>query len=106
MKEPGKSGKKFEAKNDRKYTREPLVEVAAFDNALEAQFNKGVLEAEGIASIIANTDTVMLSGRNSSTVTPVKLVVKASDAETAREILNSIEKNIPEEELPAEDIGQ
>ncbi len=76
--------------------------MASFANALEAQFSKGVLEAEGMESIIANADTVMLSGRNSSTVTPIKLLVKESDAEAAKEILNSIEKNISEENFPPE----
>lgn len=102
MKDKNKSELKNAAKDDRKYSKEPLVAVASFASTLEAQFSKGVLEAEGIDSLIANADTVMLSGRNSSIVTPINLLVKESDAETAREILNSIDKNISEEDFPPE----
>jgi hypothetical protein len=103
MNEKKKSEPKIVARGDRKYTKERLIAVASFASTLEAQFSKGVLEAEGIESIITNADTVMLSGRNSSTVTPIKLLVKESDAEAANEILNSIEKDISEDDLPPEE---
>jgi hypothetical protein len=103
MKKPKNIDPKIANKGERKYTREPLIPVASFANVLEAQFSKGVLEAEGIESIIANADTVMLSGRNTSTVTPINLLVKESDAEAAKEILNSIEKNLREEDFPVEE---
>jgi hypothetical protein len=100
MKEKKKSN--ILARGDRKYTKERLITVAAFASALEAQFIKGVMEAEGIESVIANADTMMLSGGNSSTVTPVSLLVKESDANASQEILNSIEKNISEEYMSPE----
>lgn len=88
---------------ERRYAKEPLLAVASFANTLEAQFSKGVLESEGIASIIANADTVILSGRNSSTVTPINLLVRESQAVKAKEILDSIVKNITEDDIPETD---
>ena len=86
-------------RGDRSYTKEALVAIASFANVMEAQFSKGILESEGIDSIISNADTVVLSGRNSSTVTPIDLLVIESEAEKATVILNSIVKDISEEDI-------
>lgn len=84
-------------KGGRKYVKEPLVPIAGFANAMEAQFSQGILESEGIPSIITAADAVLLNGQNTSTKHGVSLVVKESDAAQAKEILESIETNLPEE---------
>ena len=87
----------FVLKGGRKYVKEPLVPVACFANTLEAQFSQGILESEGIPSIITDADRVLLNGQNTSTLKGVSLVVKQSDAEKAKEILDSIERNLTED---------
>jgi len=84
-------------KGGRRYVKEPLVPIAGFANALEAQFSQGILESEGIPSIITAADAVLLNGQNTSTKHGVSLVVKESDAVKAKEILDSIETNLPED---------
>jgi predicted ATP-dependent serine protease len=84
-------------KGGRKYVKEPLVPIAGFANAMEARFSQGILESEGIPSIITAADAVLLNGQNTSTKHGVSLVVKESDAAQAKEILESIETNLPEE---------
>jgi hypothetical protein len=94
-----KKDKESEAvvKGGRKYVKEPLVPLAGFANAMEAQFSQGILESEGIPSIITAADAVLLNGQNTSTKHGVSLVVKESDLAKAKEILDSIETNIPED---------
>jgi hypothetical protein len=84
-------------KGDRKYVREPLVVIASFSNSIEAEFNKGILESENIPSMVTSTDAIIAYQPDASAVGNVHLVVKESDAEKAKEILNSIEKDIPED---------
>jgi len=99
-----KSGKKdLVSKGGRKYVKEPLVAVAAFANAMEAQFSKGILEAEGIPSMVTDADAILLNGQNSSTKKGVSLVVRESDLQTAKEILESIERDIPEDRAIEQD---
>jgi predicted ATP-dependent serine protease len=87
-------------KSGKRFVKEPLVAIESFATSMEAQFSQGILEAEGVPSIIADADNVMLNGSNTSTKKGVALVVKESDLEKAKEILGSIMKEIPEGEFP------
>lgn len=84
-------------KGERSYVREPLVAVGAFTNALEAQFNRGILESEGIPSMISSNDSIIAYQPDATSVGNIRLIVKESDAERAKEILDSIEKDISED---------
>jgi hypothetical protein len=76
-------------------TREPLVAIASYKNNIEAELNKGILEAEGIDCITTNIDDRYVTGKASgfSNYFGISLLVRKSDAENALEILNSVEKN-------------
>jgi hypothetical protein len=89
-----------------RYVKEPLVAISTFATTLEAQFSRGILESEGIPSMITDADSVILNGRNTSTVHGVSLVVKESDATTAKEILDSIQKDVPEDGIITEEIQE
>ena len=86
-------------KGKRSYFKQPLVPVGSFTSTFEAQFNKGILEAEGIDSMIANPDVLVAYQHDASTSGSLSLLVRESDAEKAREILNSIDKDISEEDF-------
>jgi hypothetical protein len=86
-------------KGKRSYLKQPLVPVGSFTNTIEAQFNKGILESEGIDSIIANPDVLIAYQPDASSSSNLSLLVRESDAEKAREILNSIDKDISEEDF-------
>jgi hypothetical protein len=86
-------------KGNRSYFKQPLVPVGSFATTIEAQFNKGILESEGIDSIIANPDVLMAYQPDASSSSNISLLVRESDAEKAREILNSIDKDISEEDF-------
>jgi hypothetical protein len=90
-------GAEVTTKGGRKYIKEPLVPLAGFANTMEAQFTQGILESEGIPSIITSADVVLLNGQNTSTKVSVNLVVKESDLAKAKEILESIDTNVPED---------
>jgi hypothetical protein len=95
-------------KDGGKYAREPLVAIGSFTNSMEAQFNKGILESEGIPSMITSTDSIIAYQPDASAVGNIHLVVKESDAGKAKEILGSIVKDVPEdgiidEEIPGDD---
>jgi hypothetical protein len=87
-------------KGNRSYFKQPLVPVGSFENNIEAQLNKGILESEGIDSIIANPDVLIAYQPDASSSSNLSLLVRESEAEKAREILNSIDKNIPEDDFP------
>jgi hypothetical protein len=91
-------------KGGRKYVREPLVVIASFTNSLEAEFNKGILESEDIPSMVTSTDAIIAYQPDASAVGTIHLVVKESDAEKAKEILNSIEKDISDSDIPEDGI--
>jgi hypothetical protein len=93
-------------KGDRKYYKQSLVPVGSFTNTMEAQFNKGILESEGIDSIIANPDVLVAYQPDASSTGNIALLVRESDAEKALEILNSIDKNINEDDFPDGEIAE
>jgi hypothetical protein len=90
---------KIITKGDRKYYKQSLVPVGSFTNTIEAQLNKGILESEGIDSIIANPDVLIAYQPDASSTGNIALLVRESDAEKALEILNSIDKNISEDDF-------
>ena len=94
------------SKGDRRYAKQTLVPVGSFSNNIEAQFNKGILESEGIDSIIANPDVLIAYQPDASSTGNIALLVRESDAEKALEILNSIDKNIPENDFPDSEIPE
>jgi hypothetical protein len=79
---------------DETYTSEPLVKVAEYEDSVTAQFNKDVLESEGIKSMVFDGSSagnwVGIRPRM-----PVSLIVKQADAERAQEILNRIDQSEP-----------
>lgn len=91
---------KIITRGDRRYTKgEQLVSAASFTNAIEAQFAKGILESEGIDSMVVSADTIIAYQPDATSVGSIQLLVKESEAEAAKEILNSVEKNITEEAI-------
>ena len=66
----------------------PLVTVATFPNAMEANFAKGCLEAAGIPAFLADEQMVGMNWHMSILLGGVKLQVCADDAEEAVEILS------------------
>ncbi len=99
-----KSESQIITRGGRKYVKEPLVAIASFTNSLEAQFNKGVLESEGIDSMVTSTEAIIAYQPDATAVGNIHLIVKESDAEKAKEILNSIEKNISETDVSEDGI--
>jgi hypothetical protein len=93
-------------KGDRKYYKQPLVPVGSFNNIVEAQLTKGILESEGIDSILGNPDMLIAYQPDASSTGNIALLVRESDAEKAKEILNSIDKNISEDDFPDGEIPE
>jgi hypothetical protein len=94
---------KIVKRGDRSYTKEPIVVLTSFENYMEAELTKGILESEGISSMIVRADTTIASKTGSyDNKGGIDLLVKESELEKAQEILNSIDKNVPEEALPEE----
>jgi hypothetical protein len=91
-------------KDGGKYAHQPLVTIGAFANSIEAQFSKGILESEGIPSMITSTDSIIAYQPDASAVGNIHLVVKESDAAKAKEILDSIVKDVPEDGIIDEEI--
>jgi len=92
---------------DESYTSEPLVKIAEYEDAVNAQFNKDLLESEGIKSMVYDGSSagnwVGIRPRM-----PLSLIVRQADAEKAQEILNSIDQDepitiIPDTETTVED---
>jgi|WetSurMetagenome_2_1015567.scaffolds.fasta_scaffold210019_2 hypothetical protein len=79
---------------DETYTSEPLVKVAEYEDAVTAQFNKDVLESEGIKSMVFDGNSAG-SWVGIRPKMPVSLIVRQADAEKAQEILNSIDESEP-----------
>jgi hypothetical protein len=75
---------------DESYTSEPLIKIAEYDDSVNAQFNKDLLESEGIKSLIydGNTVTDWIGIRPRM---KISLIVRQVDAEKASEILNGME---------------
>jgi hypothetical protein len=90
---------KIITKGKRSYFKQPLVPVGSFENNIEAQLNKGILESEGIDCIIANPDVLIAYQPDASSSSSLSLLVRESEAERAREILDSIDKNISEDDI-------
>jgi hypothetical protein len=97
---------KIITKGKRSYFKQPLVPVGSFENNIEAQFSKGILESEGIDSIIANPDVLIAYQPDASSSSNIALLVRESEAEKAREILNSIDKNISEDDFLEGDVPE
>jgi Putative prokaryotic signal transducing protein len=72
-----------------------LIVVATFLNKVEADLAKGALEAADIDSLIQGDDAA--GARPALSMGGVRLLVRASDAESAREILY-----LPAEQPPKE----
>ncbi len=70
-----------------------LVPIAEYGTRPEAELGKAILEANEVAAAIAGDDA---GGMNPwiHPATPVRLLVRAEDADRAREILDS-----PEDEM-------
>jgi hypothetical protein len=79
---------------DESYTSEPLVKIAEYEDAVNAQFNKDLLQSEGIKSMIYDGS----SAGNWAGIRPkmpLSLIVREEDKEKALTILNSIDANEP-----------
>jgi hypothetical protein len=76
------------------YTSEPLVKIAEYDDTVNAQFSKDVLESEGIKSLVYDgnsvTDWIGIRPRMK-----IALIARQTDAEKALAILNSIDPDAP-----------
>ncbi len=68
---------------------EEWVVIATFENAAKAHIIKGMLEAEGIYSVITNDHLVTIMPFFSNTVGGIKLQVNAEDAERAVELIDN-----------------
>ncbi|MBW4563207.1 MAG: DUF2007 domain-containing protein [Mojavia pulchra JT2-VF2] len=66
-----------------------FVTVATFNNSIEANLAKQLLDAEGIRSYLANESTVDLAWHLTVAVGWIKLQVHESDAALAKSILES-----------------
>jgi hypothetical protein len=97
--------KEIVARSGQKYVKEPLVAMGSFATTLEAQLSQGILESEGIPSMITTDDKLIAYQPDTSSVGNIHLIVKTSDAEKAKEILDSIIKDIPEGEFPEDAFG-
>jgi hypothetical protein len=64
-----------------------LVEVASFPNRIEAEMARGALEAAEIESVVSADDAGGL--RPHLWLSGVRLLVRAEDAERARELLHA-----------------
>jgi len=88
------------------YTSEPLVKIAEYDDSINAQFSKDVLDSEGIKSLLhdgnAVADWIGIRPR-----VKISLIVRQADAEKALELLDRLKDEplaiVPEIDLPEED---
>jgi hypothetical protein len=71
----------------------PPVRVARFRDLPEAEIAKSVLDSAGIESFLAEENIVRLDWFYSNLVGGIKLLVRAEDADAARQLL---EQNVPE----------
>ncbi|MBD2205858.1 DUF2007 domain-containing protein [Calothrix sp. FACHB-1219] len=85
-----------------------FVTVATYNNSLEANLAKQLLEAEGISCYLANESTVDLAWHLTVAVGWIKLQVHEQDAAQAKFILGSsnleVESAAEGEETTAEDV--
>ena len=63
--------------------KEDVAVVAKFDNAVDANIVRGMLESNGIVAGVMGDSTA-----NALLRTPMRVIVMASDLERARELLN------------------
>jgi hypothetical protein len=68
---------------------EPLVTVATFDSLTQAELARGVLDAEGIRSFLADAETVNMTWSISGAVGGIKLQVAKSDFLPAERALHT-----------------
>jgi hypothetical protein len=77
-----------------------LVVVASYEQPLEASINRSILESEGIMSIITDRPMDILNLMDGGAPNDIKLMVRKADAAAAREILDSIVKDVAGEDFP------
>jgi len=81
-----------------------LVTVASYDNALDADYWEGMLDAQGIPVVVADRTTVTMDWLYARALGNIKLQVPEADAARAREILEAQRKAAPgRPELSASD---
>jgi hypothetical protein len=90
-------------KGDRQYAGEAVVPVASYKDVFVAELDKGILESEGVIGMITGADRFVSEEEESPFNGSIVLVVKEADAEKAKEILSSIERNITETYIPEAD---
>jgi hypothetical protein len=71
------------------YSHEDLVTIARYDEPFLAHFYRGLLEDNGITSVIADEHHVAWNPLASIAIGGVRLMVLAQDAEQAREIIDA-----------------
>jgi hypothetical protein len=76
-----------------------LVTIAEYMDSLKADMAKQVLEDFGIQAIIVGRNAADVFGGVTAYFTAIKLQVKQSDADKARQILESQEPSYTPEEL-------
>jgi hypothetical protein len=83
-------------------SRDELVTIASFSHAPEAYVTFTKLQAEGILSFIADDYMVTMNWLWSNVLHGVKIRVRESDVEAAVKILDSIPKELPEDNYESE----
>jgi hypothetical protein len=83
-------------------SRDELVTIASFSHAPEAYVVFTKLQAEGILCFVADDFIVTMYWLWSNAVGGVKIRVRESDAEAAIKILDSIPKELPEDNYESE----
>ena len=68
-----------------------LIKLIAFDNAIDANLLKLSLENEGIETYIFDENTVTIDPLISIAVGGIKVMVKESDVELAREVVKTLD---------------
>jgi len=68
-----------------------LIKLIAFDNAIDANLLKLSLENEGIETFIFDENTVTIDPLISIAVGGIKVMVKESDVELAREVVKALD---------------
>ena len=71
------------------YSSADLVTIARYDEPFLAHFYRGLLEDNGITSVIADEHHVAWNPLASIAIGGVRLMVLAQDAEQAREIIDA-----------------
>jgi hypothetical protein len=74
--------------------QEDLVVVATFNDRPEAELARGALEAAGLDAMVSGDDAGALQPALGWTGSGIHLVVRAEDADAAREILNTPAKPV------------